>query len=606
MSAIDPAAPGKPPVASRIFWLAVCLAWVLGAAAVLLRVRTNLDITHFLLSYDDLTRLSQVRDFLNGQAWYDTIQHRYNAPYGQSIHWSRLIDVPIAALILVLRPIFGAGADIAATYVWPLVLLAVLLTLSAKLCVRLVGRDGLLPGVVLPLLSLSLVGEFAPGRIDHHNVQILISLGLAIATLAATSDARQGWTAGILAALSMVIGIEGLLFVVATIAAFGLLFVFDPAKRDATRNFGFGIAGATLAGLLVALPPEHWLTPYCDAMSITFAVGGAGAGLALAALTVLPLDGRSLPIRFGAAIVAGGLATGLTVGLFPHCLAGPYADLDPWLMEVWLAESSEVLPLWTALMQSPSLTVGVTLPIVVGLGALIARLIVDQRDRTAWLIIGGFFVLSAAVLLFQIRGARLAAAFAVPPGAWLIVTARRRYLDGKKVRDMFLLFGAWLAYAGTVIMLGLSYLTPQGDLVRGDLEDRPNMVRARDCLQPTSYAYLQDLPPTTLLVHPNLGPQFVALTHHSVVVSAHHRDAEGMRDTLVFMGADEETAREILDRRGVTHLALCLENPDPSFAPGQDQPLYDRIVNGDLPDWLTNITPPGEAIRLFVYERADD
>jgi len=602
VSANTPAKTGAQPVAGRTFWVAVGLAWALSAAAVLLRVRTNLDITHFLLSYDDLTRLSQVRDFLNGQNWFDTVQQRYNAPFGQSIHWSRLIDVPIAALILVLRPFFGAGADIIATYVWPLMLLAVLLVLSAKLCIRLVGQEGLLPGVVLPLLSLSLVGEFAPGRIDHHNVQILISLGLAMATLAATTDARHGWTAGLLAALSMVIGIEGLLFVVATIAAFGLLFVVDPANRTATRNFGFGIAGATLVGLVITLPPEHWFTPYCDAMSITFTVGGVGAGLALAGLTYLPLADKSRAVRLGIAALFGSVASGLTVGLFPHCLAGPYADLDPWLMEVWLAESSEVLSFWASLMHSPSLTVGMTLPIAVGLGALIARLVTDRRDRTAWLIIGGFFVLSAAVLLFQIRGARLAAAFAVPPGAWLIVTARHRYLAGKKVTDMLLLFGAWLAYAGTVAMLGMSYLTPKGELVRGEFEDRPNMVRARDCLQPASYAYLQDLPPTTLMVHANLGPQFVGFTHHAVVVSAHHRDAEGMRDTLVFMDADEETAREILDRRGVTYLALCLKKPNPDFVPGPEQPLFERIVNGDLPVWLTDVTPPGEVIHLYAYE----
>jgi hypothetical protein len=271
-------------------------------------------------------------------------------------------------------------------------------------------------------------------------------------------------------------------------------------------------------------------------------------------------------------------------------------------MQVWLAESNEVLPLWISLLRFPELTIGMTLPIFVGLAALAARLISDKSDRAAWLIFGAFFLAAAAVILFQVRGARLAAAFAVPPGAWLIVTARRNYLAHRKIADMLLLAGAWLAYAGTVIMLGLSYVTPHGDIVQGKIEDRPDRVRARDCIQPQSYAYLDELPPATLMVHANLGPHFVVYTHHSVVVSPHHRDAEGMRDTLVFMDSGEEDARQILDRRAVTHLALCLKTPDPDFVPGPGQPVYERIVNGDLPGWLTDITPPGEAIHLYAYE----
>src|SRR5471030_1731840 len=52
------------------------------------------------LSTDDAMRLTEVRDLLAGQSWFDLTQWRMNAPFGLPMHWSRLIDAPIASLIL--------------------------------------------------------------------------------------------------------------------------------------------------------------------------------------------------------------------------------------------------------------------------------------------------------------------------------------------------------------------------------------------------------------------------------------------------------------------------------------------------------------------------
>ena len=57
-------------------------------------------------------RMMQVRGLLHGQGWFDLRQYRLNPPFGANIHWSRLVDLPIAGLILALRPLLGgAGAE---------------------------------------------------------------------------------------------------------------------------------------------------------------------------------------------------------------------------------------------------------------------------------------------------------------------------------------------------------------------------------------------------------------------------------------------------------------------------------------------------------------
>src|SRR5690349_7387974 len=52
------------------------------------------------MSTDDAMRLVEVRDLLAGQSWFDLVQHRLDPPAGSPMHWSRLIDAPLAAMIL--------------------------------------------------------------------------------------------------------------------------------------------------------------------------------------------------------------------------------------------------------------------------------------------------------------------------------------------------------------------------------------------------------------------------------------------------------------------------------------------------------------------------
>src|SRR5215211_7332236 len=85
-----------------VTWLAFC-AWFLFSKWDAIR--------YFALGdTDDNMRMMQVRGLLHGQGWFDLRQHRLNAPVGANIHWSRLVDLPIAGIILILRPLIGGAA----------------------------------------------------------------------------------------------------------------------------------------------------------------------------------------------------------------------------------------------------------------------------------------------------------------------------------------------------------------------------------------------------------------------------------------------------------------------------------------------------------------
>src|ERR1700722_5639577 len=80
------------------------------------------------LSTDDAMRLVEVRDLLAGQGWFDLTQYRLNPPTGVEMHWSRLIDLPLAALIEFFSMFLSRSlAEQVVLAVWPTALLLVFL-----------------------------------------------------------------------------------------------------------------------------------------------------------------------------------------------------------------------------------------------------------------------------------------------------------------------------------------------------------------------------------------------------------------------------------------------------------------------------------------------
>ena len=108
---------------------------------------------------DDALRMVQVRDLVAGQPWYDLHQYRITPPDGTRMHWSRLVDAPIAAFILFFSLFLdGPIAERAAMIVTPLSALLLTMLALGRLTWRLFDRNmaalTCLVLMLLPLLSL--------------------------------------------------------------------------------------------------------------------------------------------------------------------------------------------------------------------------------------------------------------------------------------------------------------------------------------------------------------------------------------------------------------------------------------------------------------------
>lgn len=590
--------PGGHP--DSVNWLAVFSFWLFMCAVFVVKARYTADTTPLLGDTDDAMRLVQVRDLIGGQSWFDTTQFRMNPPDGTSVHWSRLVDAPIAAIILVLGPFLGTLTETVAVYAWPLLLLGVLLAVSAHLCVRLLGGEALLPAVVLPVLSATLLFQFAPGRIDHHNVQVLLTLLLVSATLGSWRSHWWAVVAGLAAATSLAIGIETIPFVVMAIVTFGAIWVFAPAHGTATRSFGLTFGIATVAIMLATVGADRWMQPACDALSIVYAAAAVASGAALAIVPALAARLHGWWSRLLVIGVLGIAAAGFVAIMFPQCLHGPYGQLDPWLRENWLSQISEAKPVWASIEALPAYSIGIVVPPLISLIAIAVKLWLDPRDRPQWLILGAFLAFAILVMVIQIRGARLAAILAVPGAAWVIVAARLRYLTARTLANTLGLVLAWLVFSGMAVAVAVTTLFPdEGDRVNASDVTGGTITKA-ECFLPSSFDALRAMPPTLLMAPSDLGAHVLEETAHSVVAGPYHRNESGLLDTFRFFDSSEATAREILDRHGIDTVVLCTGLPElRGFEDASEDSIVTLLRRGRMPDWLEEIGDPAAPIRIF-------
>ena len=158
---------------------------------------------------DDQLRLVHLRDFLNGQGWFDNRQYRLNPPEGAPMHWSRLIELPLAALVLLGAPLIGqVQAEIVASTVVPLSLFGFIIFLLAYIASRVGGQVAGITASVMATISGPLLVQLRPMRIDHHGWQIAMAV-LALASLFHAQARKAGIVLGVALAVWLHISLEG-------------------------------------------------------------------------------------------------------------------------------------------------------------------------------------------------------------------------------------------------------------------------------------------------------------------------------------------------------------------------------------------------------------
>lgn len=552
---------------------------------------------------DDAMRMAQVRDLLAGQGWWDLNQYRVNpAGGGVLMHWSRIVDAPLAAGIWLLKPLFGqAMAEIIVMTLWP-PLLGAALGVACVLGYRNLSDRRI--AYVVPLFLIMtgfVVMQFRPLRVDHHGWQILLAM-LIMGQALRPVTWRAGAMAGLYAAALLAVSIEGLPIVALFAGLAALRWALHGRTADGARLCGYLLALAAGAILLqfATRGPAGLIGTWCDSLSAPYLAAFVAA--AVVVLGTVRANPAGVPVRLALLAGAGALAAAALVWTEPQCAKGPFASLDPIVVDYWYRNILEGQPLWAS---SPYDAVYVILPSLVGLaGSLLAwRGSRTDEDRRNWATLIVALLGAAALSLLVLRSVSTAHIFALPGSAWLGLRAwsRARAIPSALPRIV-----ASAAAALTLPLLGsiaaaiaLGALFPA---LKADEEAAavPAPLK-RTCLDDRTVAALDRLPPTTILTPIDLGAALIFATRHSLVATGHHRNKEAMADTLrVFVG-DPAQAEALVRKQQATLIIFCRTAVDfDQYRRTRKDVIAARLYAGKPPAWLESM-PIGAESGLSVW-----
>lgn len=575
----------------------VMLVWLLLAAFLLVRALPALAERRFP-DPDDVLRLVQLRDLLGGQGWFDLHQYRIDGPQGTLMHWSRLVDLPLALVVGALAPVIGmAAAEQVAVVAVPLITLLAILLAVAKTASRFMDLPGVTFACLCVGLSPLLMAQIQPLRIDHHGWQIFT----AILAMTGLVPGRKGWGpafSGAVLAVGLTISLE----ILPIAAAFGGVFALRwlGNERASAPLTGFLAAlAASLALLFLATRGLGDLAQHCDVVSPAllgfFAIVAAGAALvarlkprALFVLVAL----LALPVGAGAAFYALNA---------PQCLAGPFGTLGPLVREIWYVNVAEGQPAWRL---APALWLPVVAHGLIAIGAVFwLWRKAGGAERQWWfeylLILGVAFLTGLLVW----RSLAFVGVLSAIPLGWLAGRLLKAVTGSEGLlRKLAMALALVVALVPAFPVALAMALAPAA--IEIPESSSPNASAA--CRLADSAAALNRLPPAKIFAPLDLGPALLDRSHHGVVATAHHRANLAMHDVLAAFLGTPEAARELIESHGADYVLICTPIGEMSlYAKRAPEGLAAQLAEGHAPDWLepVDLAGPDEA-KLWRVKRA--
>lgn len=584
-------------IMTRGLLVRVLLAWALIAVTAFLGAREAIPELRFN-DPDDALRLLEVRNLLAGQGWFDLHLHMVDPPRGVLMHWSRLVDVPIAAVILALAPLVGqAAAEQAAVVVVPALTLLCGMLLTARLAKRFASDMAALVACFLWPLAFATMTQFAPLRIDHHGWQIVALLAAANG-LFAQDRRRGGWIIGGALAVGMAISLELLPYAALFAGVLGLRWLREDDRAGLPAMLG-GLALASVALFLATRGFDP--TPYCDIASPAYVAGFVVAAVLVALVARRRPGPLALVLLLGASAVA---VLAVFLALAPQCTRGPFAALDPLVYEYWYKNVLEGLPVWRQPLPN---MMQMAVPPLLGLfaAAFLWRTGEDEAKRRDWLtyllLLAGFYLVAIVVA----RAGAAACALATVPTACALrpLLARVQVWRGAGLR-ILAITGLLVGLVPGMAVVAIQKVAPL--LGGAATAPAPTTSMQQVCGMPGSLATLKALPKSTLFTPLDIGPWVLLRSDHAVIATGHHRASDAMRDVISAFLAPPEEARAIIRRHGGAYVLSCSDLTEAGvYRDMAKQGLMARLLANRPPEWLEPVPLPADAGTLRVWRVKD-
>ncbi len=610
-----------------LIWLSFFGAWAAIQVLVLAIGATPL-LDGGLIGTDGYMRLVRVELLYETGAWFDGRIPRSNAPYGDTLHWTRPFDLlvlgaawPLTSFLGIEKALFWGGAIVS-----PLLLLATgyVVIWAAKPLVKVEDR----PLIILVFFAqLGVIAYSVPGRVDHHTLQMLLialTTGLVTRYCGAPPKVRLAWPAGVVLGLGLWISAEFLLVAFLAMAGVWLTWLrHGRAGSLPAACFAAGFVGSLGFALLVERPWTELLAEEYDRVSVVF-VAVALLHLAFWVAIVWAERGGGLQfrIRLNLSLVGAVLSGAAVYGVYPKFFGGGMVDVDPELARVFLSNVMELKPVVPVDLKSFGLFLFWLGSVAICVPFAIVQAWLKRRTDT-WPI-WAFFTLAlgmyVALSLRYVRFAPFAELLAVVPLACLVVALRQR-VDGianriwRELTRSLVTLAVIFGIAGAGLWLGLRSAPgggPGGGMVSAKSLLAGAPAGGEDCDIARIAAYL-NRPETfgersrIIATHVDWGPELLYRTGHAVVAAPYHRNAPGILDIhRLFSAVDPAISKAIVETRGIELVLLCPSPRERLFYAGEAEgaTFYQRLLEGWTPPWLAAVALPDDLATSFRLFRA--
>lgn len=577
-----PQNPDKSRQNISLFWI----TYLVTIALVVFR-GPDLSVPFWNIGNDDAMRLVEVRDLLGGQGWFDLMQYRLGADGGTAMHWSRLVDLPIAIMIRAFSLVMPMDwAEAVTMTLWPILLIGPTLWAMYVASIRFGGTSAGLFGLIFTAIAIVVSEKYDPGSLDHHNVQMLLVALALMALMSPDNTLKNGAIAGVACALSLTVGFETMLFVVAISLSVAVIWLWIGQNlQNRTMGFSGGFTVTLIVIFLITWPGLTTTAFQCDAFDQDLLlVGSIGAG----GLMVLSWRASHLSIwaRLLGIIILGAIVLASAKIFAPACLSNPLSQLNPDVATEWLARITETKSLKTSVKSDGAGNFGLLIiPVIAMLYAAIFMRTKALRPQA--IILLATIAAAYAMTFYQLRGLFFLLLLCVVPIAAMLGKLYARYQQVRTPVSGILVIAVLLisvpdSWSMAYIQFG------KGPVVSTTTQSSEHTVPFDACLMPSHLLALSELPVGMIASSTDMGAVLVMNTHHSVLSANFHRNQDGIQTGIDLAKADLSEAYRILVDTGIDYVVYCrgdllplrisVENPDG---------LWPTLYVGEIPEFLS-------------------
>jgi len=547
---------------------------------------------------DCYMRLVRVQSLYDNGEWFNNTISRSNSPLGETLHWSRPLDILLFVGAYV-GSFFLSFRD--ALYWWGYILSPVIMV-SSVLALEWAGRPLFSKGLRVWMIAFFLCQAavafvYAFGRPDHHSLLALLfvlQIGFVLRIIFEDErERRYPYFAGFITAVSMWVSVETLASFFLITGTFGILWIAK--SRRYIQSLQLYVLALVIFSLLF-LFAERSLSDIMkleyDKLSIVHVVSFALAWLMLRAAMLYKTE--QTRDKCFVAILLFPFTLVCLVSLFPNLLKGPYATVDPRVIPIWLSRVYEIQPLSLATRLDVVKSVVFLGSVFWALPCILLPLVDKRKSTPQWI----FFTLGVLIFvglsIYQVRWSFYAEIILLFPMAYVLCIYFERI---KKIQKSFLQSIARilviLSFAVGHYLVAWSVNDPQ---LPASTPQFPPVHRLSAFLNHREY-------PLTILAEVNLGPQLLYETKHNVIATPYHRNSAGILFWYdVMMAETDEDARQLLHSRRVDLIVVCPQGTEVVWLKetGERNVFYNRLMANQSPAWLRPIELPSEMKSSFL------